>query len=463
MKSNNFKYRLIFFVFSLLLLLFSCQKNEKYHKNIILRPVYKCKIFSSSESASRNLVNEQLWTSSTVAQDDIIIFAFDSLVYIDKIIIKQTKNKNFDKIKKICIYSNNGKIGNFVPANIKIHDDVGFLIFRIAKTKFFHLTKFYTDSSEYETASIQLNKPCAIKEIEFFYNDSVRIRLKAQEQSRARSVHFSDKSAKIVDYSSSSFPKAFYIKNSGEVFGFSKGISNDDTIYHGFVKSKGKMNISKLIFSGKYFKSKRIISSFSISRYFLRIQNLPLFRYNFPDNYFVDLETLDTTLVEDVRYATTNNFTGKKIYDCAKCLMRYGAAKDFVKAQKEFLSMGYRIKIFDSYRPHSAQYKLWEIMPNINYVAKPDKGSIHNRGAAVDMTLVDSSGQDLDMGTDFDFFGEKAYSTFTNLPDKVLKNRNLMWSVMYKHGFRKIRTEWWHLSHYSCMKYPISNMPLPCK
>ena len=456
MTDSYFKYRPILFVFSLLLLLISCKKN----KNTILpKPIYECKIFCSSESAPQNLINNHLWLSSDIAQDDIIIFAFDSLVYIDKIVIKQTENKNFDKIKKICVYSNNGTIGDFIPTDIKINHTIGFLILRIASTKVFHLTKFYRDSSEYQIAFGKLNKRCAIKKIKFFVNDSVEIKLRIQNISSPKRRLICERLANIVDYSG--FEKTFTIKSSAEVFGLSKG-SLADTIYHGHINTQGKLNFSKLIFSDKSFKSQKFISRFSFSRYFLHVQGLVSLRYDCPDDYFVDLKTLDTTIVEDVRYATTNNFTHKKIYDCAKCLMRYGVAKDFVKAQQEFLSMGYRIKIFDSYRPLSAQYKLWKMVPNINYVANPAKGSIHNRGAAVDMTLVDSLGKELDMGTGFDYFGIRAYPSFTALPKKVLENRNFMWRIMNKHGFRKIKTEWWHMSHFSCMKYPISNMPLPC-
>jgi len=192
------------------------------------------------------------------------------------------------------------------------------------------------------------------------------------------------------------------------------------------------------------------------------ISFLPKLFCDFDDDFFVDVKSLDTSIIKDIRYATANNFTEQIIYDCPKCWMRYGAAKDFVKAEQEFLSLGFRIKVFDCYRPHSAQYKLWEILPNKNYVANPQRGSIHNRGAAVDMTLVDSLGNELDMGTEFDYFGLKAYSVFYGLSDTILKNRQLMWSVMHKYGFKEIKTEWWHLSHYSCMRYPISDISFKC-
>jgi len=303
------------------------------------------------------------------------------------------------------------------------------------------------------------NKKVAIKNIKFYLNDSTEIKLKNITTVRKNDKSIKDIKFKDLDYSS--FPKSFAIKNSGKVFGFSRGRFSD-TIYLGDITSQRKLSISKLIFSDKLFKSQRLSTSFINKKNKLSIPFCMNLNTDFSDDYFVDIKSLESSVVEDIRYATTNNFTSKVIYECPRCLMRYGAAKDFVKAAREFLTMGYRIKVFDCYRPHSAQYKLWEIMPNKNYVANPDKGSIHNRGAAVDMTLVDSLGYELDMGTGFDYFGLKAYSIFFDLPEEVIKNRRLMWSVMNKHGFKEIKTEWWHLSHYSCLKYPISDEPFRC-
>lgn len=457
---NIFKYRRIFFVISLLILFFSCKRNNIELKNTLAPTVYHCKIFSSSNSPSKNLFNNKLWYSSKLAKDDFIIFAFDSIVFIDKIIINQSNTQNFDRITKIRAYSNNGFIGDFIPENIKIKQKLGFLILKIEQTKGFQLTNFYKKSIKYSIAFVNLNNYCSIKKMDFFKNDSCKVFIKIHNQNSDLNTQKQAIVPKIVDYSFS--PKSFLIKTDGEIFGFCRNYKTD-TIYHGFTMGKKELRISKLIFSKNKFHSKKVTSKYSFKKDILSISQLPMFRTDFENDFFVDIKTLDTTIVEDIRYATTNNFTGKVIYDCPKCLMRYGAAKDFVKAEKEFISLGYRIKVFDCYRPHSAQYKLWEIMPNKNYVANPDKGSIHNRGAAVDMTLVDSLGNQLDMGSSFDFFGTKAFSTYTDLSPQIIKNRQLMWNLMHKYGFREIKTEWWHLYHYTCMRYPISDEPLPCK
>ena len=162
------------------------------------------------------------------------------------------------------------------------------------------------------------------------------------------------------------------------------------------------------------------------------------------DTSFVRLADYSDQFAFDMRYATDNNFLKEQVYDCPECYTRTKTAKALIAANDEFISKGYRIQFFDCYRPNSVQYKMWKIMPNPQYVANPVKGSIHNKGGAVDITLVDMDGNPLDMGTDFDFFGHKAHHDHTDLPEQVLANRLLLKSVMEKHGFWSIRTEWWH-------------------
>lgn len=162
------------------------------------------------------------------------------------------------------------------------------------------------------------------------------------------------------------------------------------------------------------------------------------------DTTFVRLADFSNDFVYDMRYATENNFLKAKVYECPECYTRAKTAKALIRANAEFIEKGYRIKFFDCYRPNSVQYKMWELFPNPQYVANPVKGSIHNKGGAVDLTLVDLDGQELDMGTDFDFFGHKAHHDHLDLPHQILENRKLLKETMEKHGFWSIRTEWWH-------------------
>lgn len=177
---------------------------------------------------------------------------------------------------------------------------------------------------------------------------------------------------------------------------------------------------------------------------------------------FVNVQEMDPTIELDIRYATTNNFTNKQMYDCGKCYLREEVAEKMVLANKKFREMGYRIKVFDCYRPQSVQYKLWQEVPNPQYVANPDKGSVHNRGGAVDLTLIDKNGKELPMGTGYDFFGEQAHQDYFQLPENILENRKLLKETLHKFGFTPIRTEWWHYDFYNNKSYPISDLQWDC-
>lgn len=180
------------------------------------------------------------------------------------------------------------------------------------------------------------------------------------------------------------------------------------------------------------------------------------------DSAFVNLAWFGEAFAYDMRYATDNNFTGKTVYPCAVCKIRYAAAKALLRAADSLqVAGGYRIQFFDCYRPVDVQRTFWEIFPNAQYVANPNtSGSVHNRGMAVDITLVDAEGNPLDMGTDFDHFEEEAHHDFTELPEEVLANRSLLKSTMESVGFRSIRTEWWHYNYGESRRYPLANEPL---
>ncbi len=180
------------------------------------------------------------------------------------------------------------------------------------------------------------------------------------------------------------------------------------------------------------------------------------------DSTFVRLADYDDGFAYEMRYATENNFLKAKVYDCAECYTRVKTAKALLAANKDFKTAGVRIRFFDCYRPNSVQYKMWKIVPNPQYVANPVKGSIHNKGGAVDITLETLAGDKLDMGTDFDFFGKRAYHDMTDLPEEVLNNRKLLKETMEKHGFWSIRTEWWHYNLSSASNDPVEDFRWEC-
>ena len=172
--------------------------------------------------------------------------------------------------------------------------------------------------------------------------------------------------------------------------------------------------------------------------------------------------TASDGFVIDIKYATTDNFVKEKIYPCARFFLRPKVAEALMNVNKELKTQGYKLKLFDGYRPRPAQQKLWDKVPDPNYVAPPSKGSMHNRGVAVDLTFADLKGNEIDMGTPYDFFGPKAHHDCTNLPKEILQLRLKLKSVMEKHGFQSIRTEWWHYS-YTIGSYPLDDWEWVCR
>ncbi len=161
----------------------------------------------------------------------------------------------------------------------------------------------------------------------------------------------------------------------------------------------------------------------------------------------VNIAEFDSKFSYDVRYATDDNFLEQTVYDCVQCLLIPEVAEALVEANNYFCELGYMIQLYDCYRPLSVQKKMWEIYPNPGYVGNPyGSGSIHNRGAAIDMTIVKLDGTPLDMGSDYDFFGKEAHIDHPH-SDTITANRKQLWSVMKKFGFSPIRTEWWHFNY----------------
>ena len=165
-----------------------------------------------------------------------------------------------------------------------------------------------------------------------------------------------------------------------------------------------------------------------------------------PAKAMTDLKKAIPGLQFDLRYAGANNFTGQKLYPPIKTTyLRKTATDSLLAVQAELNNKGLGLKIFDAYRPYSITEKLWEPVKDDRYAADPKKGSGHNRGIAVDLTIVNLlSNKELDMGTDFDNFSDTANHAFTGLPQAVLQNRLMLKLVMQKHGFKALDTEWWH-------------------
>lgn len=180
------------------------------------------------------------------------------------------------------------------------------------------------------------------------------------------------------------------------------------------------------------------------------------------DTTFVNLKDYSSDFIYDMRYATDNNFLKAQVYDCAECLIRYKTVKALIKANNAFMRKGFQIKLYDCYRPLDIQKRMWTIVSNPKYVADPSKGSIHNRGGAVDITLVNLDGEAVNMGTDFDFFGKEASHKYVNLPTDVISNRKFLKKIMTASGFKSFDSEWWHYNLKSALKDPVSNAKWDC-
>ncbi|SAK62988.1 D-alanyl-D-alanine dipeptidase [Caballeronia catudaia] len=153
-------------------------------------------------------------------------------------------------------------------------------------------------------------------------------------------------------------------------------------------------------------------------------------------------ETHDVQI--DLVYATDRNFTGKPIYKAQHCLLLEPAEAALRKAVDIARSIGMTLRIFDAYRPPQAQKVLWDFLPDPNFIAELGRGSNHSRGTAVDLTLVDQHGDELDMGTGFDAMVVESEHFHSDLPEHVQRNRTLLLGVMHGAGFTHIKSEWWH-------------------
>ena len=178
-----------------------------------------------------------------------------------------------------------------------------------------------------------------------------------------------------------------------------------------------------------------------------------------PETRLVDLATLGIPL--DIRYATPDNFMKQTLYPVAKAYLRAPAARALAAVDRELAARGLGIKVFDAYRPYRVTVAMWEPIKNPDYVADPAKGSRHNRGAAVDLTLIDrATGKELPMPTGYDDFTPRAAHEFSELPADVLANRALLREVMTKHGFEPLPSEWWHYDFAGWRDYELMDVPL---
>ncbi len=173
----------------------------------------------------------------------------------------------------------------------------------------------------------------------------------------------------------------------------------------------------------------------------------------------VDVQQAVPGISVDIRYATSDNFMKEVLYPEARCLLRREVAEKIARVQQQLQQQGFSLKIFDAYRPLSVQKKMWAKFPLEGYVANPAKGSNHNRGAAVDVTLLDNKGKELPMPSAYDEFSERAHTNYQGSTQAERRHSQILRQAMQKEGFVGISTEWWHFDDADAKKYPVLDYP----
>lgn len=178
------------------------------------------------------------------------------------------------------------------------------------------------------------------------------------------------------------------------------------------------------------------------------------------DEAFVSVKAFIPDIVVELKYATEDNFTGQIIYEFQEAYLRYGTVKKLMAVQEELRQQKLSLKIWDAFRPTAAQFVLWEVCPNPNYVANPNKGfSAHSRGNTLDVTLVDEHGEEIRMPTGFDDFSTFADRDYSDCAFDVMLNALLLEQTMERHGFSGYKGEWWHFTDTD--SYPVEETFLP--
>lgn len=209
---------------------------------------------------------------------------------------------------------------------------------------------------------------------------------------------------------------------------------------------------------GIYISSKLNFLQDVVTDLSIKVDRIEVSNENVDDEFSSNLILVNSEyddFIIDLRYATKNNITCEILYDNNLMYLQKNTLKKLIQVNEELKTKGYKLKIWDAYRPLAVQKKLWAVCPNANFIANPfTTGSNHNRGAAVDITLVTLTGQPVEMPTDFDEFGEKCRRGY-KWSKKATENVDLLTDIMEKNGFTSINSEWWHFDDCDAKKYPI--------
>ena len=178
----------------------------------------------------------------------------------------------------------------------------------------------------------------------------------------------------------------------------------------------------------------------------------------------IEIQPESHDVLLEIAYATSSNLTGRPIYARAFCYLHQDAVTKLARAADLAKALGLRLKIFDAYRPPEAQWRLWEFLADPTFIADPRRGSAHSRGVAVDLTLVDAAGHELDMGTGFDAVTPRSYHASGDISEAAQRNRFMLLGLMTAAGWDFYAYEWWHYQLFDAALYPmISDAELPAQ
>ncbi len=190
-------------------------------------------------------------------------------------------------------------------------------------------------------------------------------------------------------------------------------------------------------------------------------QHAPPKEVNKREARLIELITLDNTIKLDIRYATDNNFVGRKLYPEARAFLQKPAAKALIRVHKKLKKQGLGLVIFDGYRPWAITKLFWEVTSEDKrkFVANPEKGSKHNRGCAVDLSIYDlKTGKPVEMPSGFDEFTERASPDYTGGTERERANRDMLRKLMENEGFTVNPNEWWHFDYKNWEDYAIYDL-----
>jgi len=192
----------------------------------------------------------------------------------------------------------------------------------------------------------------------------------------------------------------------------------------------------------------------------VRLISPPKEQGDFRAHEFVEIQQLDPTIQLNLRYATADNFLAVPIYSEPRALLQRPAAESLVAAHRRLRELGFGLLIFDAYRPWYVTKLFWELTPDElhEFVADPAKGSGHNRGTSVDVTLFElQNGREVQMPSDYDEFSERSRPSYQAGPEQLLQLRDTLRAAMEKENFVVHPAEWWHFDFRTAVRYPLCN------